>query len=436
MEPLPPAYLAALVPDDWKIAFHDDRMESIPYDEQTDIVAISIETYTAKRCYQIATEYRKRGVPVVMGGFHATLAPQEVTQYADAIVIGEAEETFPKLLADFKAGRMQIKYVAPKNKKLGFLRPKRSIYIGKNYLDLGLIEASRGCKFQCEFCAITSYFEATHRHRPIDVLLAEIEEMKPHKKLFFFVDDNIVSSPDFAKAFYKELAPLKIRWISQASITLTYDDELMGLMKDSGCQGILIGFESLNEKNLASMNKRFNAARGGFEAALKKLKEFQLRLYATFVFGYDHDTIDSFQETIDFCIKHKIFMTAFNHLTPFPGTPLYTQLEQEGRLLYDQWWLDDRYRYGQVPFKSTIPPEIIQEKCVDARKEFYALGSTFYRMFDKTNSGNLQMLKAFWFINLLLRKEARQRENYPLGDESFQGEILKAAHLDSRVLIK
>jgi radical SAM superfamily enzyme YgiQ (UPF0313 family) len=425
MEPLPPAYISAIIPSDIEVVFWDDRMEEIPYDDETDLVAISIETYTAKRSYQIASEFRKRGVKVIMGGFHASLQPDEVAEYADAIVIGEAEDILPQLIEDFRKGRMLRVYRSKGVKSDQYLRPDRSIFEGKSYLKLGLLEASRGCKFKCDFCAITSYYKATHKSRPIDMMVQEIEQMKSKKKLFFFVDDNIVSNPQFAKDLYRAIKPLNIKWVSQASITMAYDDELMKLMSESGCQGVLIGFESLNPANLASMNKQFNAARGGFEAALKKLNEYRLRLYATFVFGYDHDTEESFKTTVDFCIKHKIYMTAFNHLTPFPGTPLYRKLEKEGRLLYDKWWLDDRYRYGQVPFKTKLPPEVIQEECVKARKRFYSLSSIGYRMFNRTNSSNFSMWWNFNFINLLLRKEASQRENYPLGDESFTGELLK-----------
>jgi radical SAM superfamily enzyme YgiQ (UPF0313 family) len=427
MEPLPPAYIAALTPDDVEVAFWDDRVEDIPYDDATDLVAISIETYTAKRAYQIATEYRRRGVPVVMGGFHATLVTQEVLKYADAVVVGEAEQSFPRLLADFRAGRMQRLYRSKGRPSLSLIRPDRRIFEGKRYLNLGLVEASRGCNFKCEFCAVTAYFKATQSRRPIELLIAEIAAMKASKDLFFFVDDNIVSNKAFAKAFYRALIPLNIRWVSQATITMTYDDELMALMKASGCQGVLIGFESLNADNLRDMNKSFNAARGGFAPALAQLHKYGMRLYATFVFGYEHDSIDAFDRSVDFCIEHDIFMAAFNHLTPFPGTPLYTKLEQQGRLLYDQWWLDDRYRYGHVPFRTHIPPEVISERCIEARKRFYSISSTWKRMFCPTNAGSLFMLKTYWFINLLLRKEASQRENYPLGDLRFEGELMPVA---------
>ncbi len=425
MEPLPAAYLAALAAPYAEVKFYDDRMEAIPYEEPADLVAISVETYTAKRAYQIASEYRARGVPVVMGGFHATLVPEEVAEYAESVVVGEGEQLFPQLLRDFKNGGMKRFYRSTGRAEIAEIKPDRSVFDGKRYLKIGLVEAARGCHFKCDFCVITAYFNATQSRRPIENVIEEIRSMKSTRKLFFFVDDNIVSYPKAAKEFYRALIPLKIRWVSQASITLVQDEEMLDLMQKSGCQGVLIGFESLNPANLVAMNKRFNEVKGGFSGAIAKLNRYGIRLYATFIFGYDGDTLESFEKTVDFCRRENIFMVAFNHITPFPGTPLYKRLEKEGRLLYDKWWLDDRYQYGQVPFRSTLDPEIIQDKCVQARKTFYSASSIFKRLRNPVNTGNFFMFRYYFFINFLLGKEAAQRENYPLGDTSFRGELLK-----------
>ncbi|MCB1192917.1 MAG: B12-binding domain-containing radical SAM protein [Leptospiraceae bacterium] len=425
MEPLPAAHIAGLTPVDVSVKFYDDRIEPIPFDELTDLVAISVETYTAKRSYQIATEYRRRNIPVVMGGFHPTLVPEEVLEYAEAIVVGEAENCWGELVSDFKAGKLKRAYKSPSRPDITKTVPDRSIFDGKKYLPVGLVEAARGCTFKCDFCVIQTYFESTQNRRSTEIIIKEIEGLKKSKKLFFFVDDNIVSHPKLAKEFYKSLIPLKIKWVSQATITMTHDEELLSILKESGCQGVLIGFESLNPRNLKSMNKNFNNLGGGIQVAIQKLNKYNIRLYATFVFGYDEDTLQSFDDTIEFCIQNKIFMVAFNHLTPFPGTPLYKRLEEEGRLLYKKWWLDDRYFYGQVPFRTNLDPEIIQKECVKARKKFYGFNSIFKRLFSQTNSKNFYMLRAYLFINLLLRREATLRENYPLGDLSFQGELVK-----------
>ncbi|MGH9201335.1 MAG: B12-binding domain-containing radical SAM protein, partial [Vicinamibacterales bacterium] len=231
MEPLAPATIAALTPRDrdTEIRFYDDRTESIPFDEPTDLVALSVETYTAKRSYQIASEFRRRGVPVVMGGFHPTLVPEEASEYAESIVIGEAEGLWPDVVDDFRNGALRRVYRQPRRPALSGLRPDRSIFAGKRYLPVGLVEAGRGCHFRCEFCAIQSYFSNTQTRRPIDEILEEVRRVK--KPLIFFVDDNITSNMEQAKEFFRALVPLKVRWVSQASINAAHDEEFLRLIK-------------------------------------------------------------------------------------------------------------------------------------------------------------------------------------------------------------
>jgi len=436
MEPLPAAHLAGLTPPDVEVDFFDDRLEDIDYDRPTDLVAMSVETFTAKRSYQIAGHYRRRGVPVVMGGFHPSLVPDESQQYAESIVLGEAEAVWPRLIEDFRAGRLQPRYRAAERPDISRVQPKRDIFAGKNYLKLGLVELGRGCTFRCEFCAVQSFFDATQTHRGNDAVLREIRELKEKKSLFFFVDDNIVADRERAKDFFRALAAEKIRWVGQATVTMCQDDELLRLMKDSGCQGVLIGFESLDPANLKAMNKGFNMHYGGPAAVVQKLHRLGLRLYATFIFGYEHDTVDSFRQAVDFCKTNKIFMVAFNHLTPFPGTPLYERLKREGRLLYESWWLDERYRYGQVPFRTALPPETIQAMCVEARKSFYSIPSILSRAVTRHQFADSYMFYGFFFINLLLRREATQRENYPLGDEADTAPLLKTARALTQAVLE
>jgi radical SAM superfamily enzyme YgiQ (UPF0313 family) len=430
MEPLSPALLAGMTPPKWDIKFYDDRMETIPFDEDTDLVALSVETYTAKRAYQIASEYRKRGVPVVMGGFHATLVPEEVSQYAEAMVIGESEGIWPRLLADFEAGNMRRVYKQAGRPSLGDYFPDRSIFEGKRYLPLGLVEAGRGCHLKCDFCAIQTYFDSTQSRRPTEDILDEIRRVGSDKPLIFFVDDNISSNMDQAKAFFRALIPLNIKWVSQVSINAAHDEEFLQLIKASGCQGVLIGFESLNETTLRKMKKGFNVANGGYEAALANLRKYGIRLYTTFIFGYDEDTLDTFEHTLAFAKDHRFYMVAFNHLTPFPGTPLYDRLEADGRLMFEKWWLDDRYDYGMVPFyPKKLSPEQVRNGCLELRRRFYTWGSIFRRGMDfQVNSNSPRMFMGYWFINYLLRREVSERKGYPLGDEGFVGELIPASH--------
>jgi radical SAM superfamily enzyme YgiQ (UPF0313 family) len=427
MEPLPAATIAGLTPLDIEVRFYDDRMEKIPFDETSDLVAISVETYTAKRAYQIASEYRKRRTPIVMGGFHASLVPEEVAKYAEAVVIGEAENIWPRVIDDARHGRLEKFYREDARPSLRGMTPDRSIFGGKRYLPIGLVEAGRGCHFKCEFCAVQTVFAASQSRRPIDDILREIDRVKPAKKLFFFVDDNITSNLAQAKEFFRALIPLKIRWVSQASINAAHDEEFLDLLVRSGCMGVLIGFESLNPDNLKDMNKAFNTMRGGFTKALENLRKYRVRVYGTFIFGYDRDTPDSVRETVRFAKTNSMYIAAFNHLTPFPGTPLYRRLEADGRLLYEAWWLDERYRYNHIPFTPAgMSPLDLQRSCLQARREFYSWPSIVRRGFDAVNRAGRFMWWNFYLINAMHRGDVSMRDGYPLGDESWVGPLLQA----------
>lgn len=425
MEPLAPAVLAALTPPDIAISFFDDRMEAIPFDEPTDLVAITVETYTAKRAYQIATEYRKRGVPVVMGGFHATLVPEEVAQYAETVVIGEAEGLWPRLIEDFRGNRLQRSYRHTERPVLAGCTPDRSIFAGKNYLPINLLETGRGCHLGCEFCSIQSAFQRSYSARPLDDIVAEIKQIK--SSIFFFVDDNIVADPERARQLTTALIPLKIRWIGQAGIATAFDDELLSLLSRSGCQGLLIGLESLDPQTLAQMGKGFVSGRDYYVAALANLRKYGIRLYATFVAGYDADTADTLSQVVRFAEDQRFYLAAFNHITPFPGTPLYNRLLQEKRLLFERWWLDEQYCYGMLPFTpAAIPPEELEQHCVAARRRFYGYPSMVRRSLDfSVNSRTPFMWFNYFVINSLMRREVLQRKRYPLGDERFREPLLQ-----------
>src|SRR4051812_38416769 len=253
MEPLPIAVLAALTPKDVSIAFYDDRMETIPFDRPSDLVAIPVETYTAKRAYQIASEFRRRRVPVVMGGFHATLMADEVKEYAEAVVVGEAEEVWPQVIDDARTGRLRPIYQSNHQPDLAAVRYDRSLFRGRRYLRLGLVETGRGCRFPCEFCAVQTFFHRTARHRPIDAIVAELAELRSEKRLFFFVDDNFAADLSFARELATALKPLRIRWVTQMSINAAHDENFLVELAASGCSGVLIGFESLDQAVLRTM---------------------------------------------------------------------------------------------------------------------------------------------------------------------------------------
>lgn len=429
MEPLQIAQMAAITPDDVEINFWDDRMEDIPYDEPTDLVAISVETYTAKRAYQIASEYRSRNITVIMGGFHATLCPDEVAEYAECVVTGEAENIWKDVINDFKEGRLKKLYNGSICKMNTPLVPDRSVYNGKDYVDITLLEAGRGCRFNCEFCSIHEFFKGNHNYRPIDVIVDEIKTLKDKTKLFFFVDDNIISDQNQAIELFKALIPLKIKWVGQADILVSKNAELLDVMVQSGCQGVLIGFESLSPYNLKKMQKSMISSKEKMTVAINTIHKKGLRIYATFLFGYDEDTEEDFDTVLNFCVDNKLFMVGFNHLTPFPGTQLYERLKKEERLTYDKWWLSDKYTYGVVPFKSKLDSEKIENECRRIRRKFYGFNSLLYRLSNITNINSLLMFGMYVSINTLLRKDTSQRELFPMGDQSFKGPLIKAKQI-------
>ena len=283
-----------------------------------------------------------------------------------------------------------------------------------------------GCHFKCDFCAVQTVFNATQTRRPIDKIIAEIEATKHNRKLFFFVDDNITSNLAQAKEFFRALIPCNIRWVSQSSINAAHDEEFLDLLHRSGCKGVLIGFESLNPANLKAMNKSFNTMRGGFETALANLHRHDIRVYGTFVFGYDFDTPDSFDESVVFAKTHNMYISAFNHLTPFPGTPLYSRLEKQGRLRFEKWWLDAGYSYNMIPFSPAgMSAEQLQQGCLSARRKFYSWPSIARRSMDRVNRSDGFMWRNFFLINSLHRSGREQPGRVPVGRRDVEGRAVE-----------
>jgi radical SAM superfamily enzyme YgiQ (UPF0313 family) len=418
MEPLSMAALAGATPPGHEVAFLDDRCEAIPYDQATDLVAISVETYTARRAYQIAAEYRRRGVRVVLGGYHATLMPEETSRYGDALVVGEAEDLWPGIVADAERGQLRRLYRPTARPRLDGRRFDRSIFAGKRYMPLTLVESGRGCKFGCDFCSVTAFFKRTYGARPPAEVAAEIAATG--RQLVFLVDDNVVADFDRAKALCREIAPLGITWISQGTLNIAKDPALLKELQKSGCAALLIGFESLSPNNLRDMNKSFNQFGRGYREALERIRDAGIKLYATFVFGYDHDTPQLFEDTLAFAMEQKFFVAAFNHLQPFPGTPLYRRLEAEGRMLHERWWLERSVRFGNVIFRPrTMASEELFERLMGLRRRFFSWRGILDRAMElKANLSSPSAAGIFFLVNYLLRKELDEKWGLPLGDLS------------------
>lgn len=414
MEPLTLAILAGQLPPQVEVACYDDRCERIRFDEPTDLAAITVETYMAQRAYEIAAEYRRRGVPVLLGGYHPTLVPEEAMEHGDAVLTGQAEGLLPAVLEDLAAGRLQRRYEGTLRPDLQGVRVRHEIFKDKHYLPIALTQFSRGCVNQCNYCATGTIFQQRHLWRPVDEMVEEIRARGT--RLVFFVDDNIVGNHAIAKELFQALIPLKIRWVSQASLDFAADDELLDLMIRSGCQGLVVGFESLSPENLAQMQKNCNQ-RDRYEPLLEKIRAKGLMLWAAFLLGYDADTPESIRATCDWALSHRFAFAAFNILTPYPGTPLYAKMQEDGRLIYDRWWLDPRYRFGDAVFQPAhMQPEALSRACLDARIRFNSLPSLVRRASDfKTNAKNLWSLGTFMNYGSLFRQEMLAKIRMQLG---------------------
>lgn len=413
MEALAIAVLQALTPPEVETVFYDDRIELIDYDAPIDAVMIPVESYTAKRSYAIAARFRSRGVRVVLGGYHVTLVPDEAARHADAIVTGNAESVWGTLMHDLKVGLLQAHYRGG----LGecFVMPDRTIYKGKSYLPISLVETGRGCNNHCEFCAIASYYHCRYRARPIEDVLADVETS--HHRYHFLVDDNLVANRGNAIALFEALAPARIKWGGQGTLSMAKDEALLCAMKQSGCELMLIGFESLNEDNLRQMGKSVNLALSERDELVQRIHDAGIGIYATFVFGYDGDDESSFDATMAFAQKHRFYTAAFNHLLPFPGTPLYARLRAQGRLLYPAWWLADGYRYGELAFApQNMSADRMSELCRQARKAFAAPQSVLARGLASMRRSSVSMWSLFWAMNLRLGEEVDQKMRVPIGE--------------------
>ena len=376
LPPLGMAVIAALTPPDVEVLLTDENVVSIDFNKKIDLVGITSLTSTSQRAYKIADTFRTMGKKVVLGGIHPSILPEEASRHADAIVIGEAEGIWPGVIADFKANKLQKIYCQNVRPSLVDLpNPRRDLFAKSSYYFTNTIFTTRGCPYSCSFCTVTSFFGHTYRCRPVAEVINEIKTLNS-KKLFVFLDDNIVGNPKFAKELFRALIPFKIKWVGQCSVTIAKDDELLKLAAASGCVDLFIGFESLTASNLTAVGKKINAV-DEYETIIKKLHNAGIGVHGFFIFGLDGDDANSFKRTVRFAQKTRLESAQFDILTPYPGTAIFESLDKEGRILNKDW---SQYGHDLMFEPKSLSREILQEGRTWAWREFYSLSSIWKRI--------------------------------------------------------
>ena len=374
--------LAGLTPEEFEVSLTDENVGPIDFNKEIDLVAISAMTPLAPRAYEIADRFREKGIKVVLGGMHPSALPDEAIGHADSVAIGEAEGIWLNLLSDLRAGNLQKFYRSAAKPPLTKLPiPRRDLLRKKAYFNVNTIQVTRGCPFDCDFCSVTNFFGKIHRFRPVEEILKEIETLKGN--IVFFLDANIVGNPGYAKELFRRLIPYKIKWMSQASINLAQDRELLQLCAKSGCMMMFIGFESLSQINLQEMRKPFNKV-GRFKESIEMIHDHGIAIEGSFMFGFDNDDSSIFKKTVDFVNEVNLDAVQFSVVTPLPGTGLYQKLEREGRIIERDW---SRYDFLTVVFKPRLmSEEELQNGLYFAYHQIYSYRSIFKRIFRSRKS--------------------------------------------------
>jgi radical SAM superfamily enzyme YgiQ (UPF0313 family) len=382
--------LAGLTPPEHEVEIIEEETELVDLDQECNLVGISCMTANAPRAYELCREFKKRGKTVVLGGVHPTILPDEALQYADCVVVGEAEGVWEILIQDFRNNSLKRKYHDPLPDLKKYVPKDFSKIIKRRLFNLMPIMTTRGCPYDCDFCCVTDLFGKKIRHIPVENIVRDIQESGA--KNFMFLDDNIIGHPKYAKALFRAIKPLKIKWVGQASVSLLVkDDELMQLAAESGCKALFFGVESVSELQLKTMRKAINEIEH-LESALKKIKKAGILIHASMVFGFDNDTKETFNETVQFLIKNKVSTASLNILTPYPGTRIYENLKNVNRLITTDWRY---YDHNTVVFKPrNMTPYELQTGKTNAKKKFYSLGSVLKRV-----AGNMYNPVLYFAIN-------------------------------------
>ena len=438
--------IAAYTPRGWDVDLVDEAVEDIDFDRPCDLVGLSVMTCYAPRAYEIATEFRKRGKPVVIGGVHPTYCPDEALRYCDAIVCGEAEDLWPQVVADFEAGAMKRIYKMESFPSIeDYISPRVELLSPDAYMTRQCSFTTRGCHFDCEFCSVSPFNGKTTRRRPVPEVVKELTQVKRWIRselvermrrgsltqalmtglrirlgiedgtIFAFVDDLHNSHRAYCRELWEALKPLKIKWGCQSTLFLGDDEDMVKLAAESGCVSVFVGMESLDEESLEETNKSFNRVQK-FEDEIKMFHDHGIMVNPGIVFGFDHDDEAVFERAVEFLVKTRVELAYFNVLTPLPGTALYERYHRTGRI-FDRDWA--KYDGKHVVFyPSRMTPEQLQEGFFWANHQFYSIPSIWHRL-----SGTQQRFVPRLIMNREFRKLIKR--TCPRGGLSPVAAVLK-----------
>ncbi len=395
------AALAAVTPDSFEIALWDENIEKSAPTGPVDLVAITAMTPQAPRAYAIADSFRARGIPVVMGGFHASVLPDEALHHVAAVVVGEGETVWPRLLNDFRQGKLAPLYRADSLVAMADIpTARRTLFAGKRYLFTNTLQTTRGCPFECEFCSVTAFYGRKYRTRPVANVLAELTELRKRNSFAFFVDDNLVANRAYALELFAGMKGMGFKWLSHAPIDTGRDPELLRAAGESGCIGLFVGFESLNQETLAAMGKVTNRATSYLDDA-RAFRDHGIGILGSFVLGCDGDTPEIFPRILRFCEEARLESAIFPILTPYPGTAVRRRLEEEGRIVSNAW---EDYDMGHVTFQPRgMTAKELQEGHDFLNRSFYSFGSMYRRIFKAHRSVQVFAPMNFGFRSAIRR---------------------------------
>ncbi|HEU4886532.1 MAG TPA: radical SAM protein [Thermoanaerobaculia bacterium] len=345
--------LAAVTPPHVELRLLSETVEEIPFDEHWDLVGITGMGSGIVRAWQIGDEFRRRGVKVVQGGIAASLAkPEWSLEHADSVVLGEAEETWPQVLADAEAGRLQPIYRMPRRPPIESLPlPRYDMMDARKLGRWRPVQATRGCPFTCSYCSITAFFEQGYRKRPVDQVIRDVRAAKKHGTRYItFIDDNIGVDWSYAAELWEALIPEKIIWMSQCSLHIADRPDMLKLASRSGCRMLSFGIESTNPESLKAVDKEWNRPER-YKEAVATIRRHGIDVSTEMIIGLDNDDQRVFQDTFAFIMENRISLPRVHIMTPVPGTPLYDEMEKQGRLISQDF---GRFSGGQVVYKPRL----------------------------------------------------------------------------------